>query len=130
MKIAKDKLALTYRIIIIIISFIALYLNFKFLSFKTGIVYFTYLSNIACLLYYTLLVTKTIMHKNREDKSHYILKGMMIMSLTLTMVVYNFILSKDNHIYSGHELECNLVHLVIPLLAIFDYIFFVDFKIR
>ena len=42
----KRKLALLYRIIIVIVSSIALFVNFKLMTFRLGILYFTNLSNL------------------------------------------------------------------------------------
>ena len=52
----KRKLALIYRIIIVIVSSIALFVNFKLMTFRLGILYFTNLSNLLCLLYFLVLV--------------------------------------------------------------------------
>ena len=49
---------------------------------------------------------------------------MVTMCITLTMVVYNFILAGDSGIFKNHMLECNLVHLVVPIMVILDYIMF------
>lgn len=126
MNITKDKFVLIYRIVLIIVSFISLYLNFQFIPFRIGILYFTYLSNIAGLLYFIVLVIRTIFKKDKDNDNewHYIVKGKVTMALTLTMFVYYLILAKGNTSYINHELECALVHLIVPLLVIFDYIFF------
>lgn len=120
----KQNIALIYRIIIIVVTSVALYLNFKLLTFKTGILYFTNFSNLLCLIYFTILVIMMILKKEKNDDLHYIVKGMVTMSITLTMFVYNFILSGDKGVFENHMLECNLVHIVVPLLVIFDYIIF------
>lgn len=120
----KKKIALAYRIIIIVITAIALFLNFKLLTFKTGILYFTNISNLLCLIYFIILVILMILNKEKNDKWHYIIKGMITMSITLTMFVYNFILVGEKGVFENHMLECNLVHVVVPLLVIFDYIIF------
>ena len=48
------------------------------------------------------------------------------MAITVTMFVYQILLSSSNGMgaFEGHMLECNLVHLVVPLLVILDYIVF------
>ena len=120
----KRKLALLYRIIIVIVSSIALFVNFKLMTFRLGILYFTNLSNLFCLLYFLVLVIEMILGKDKENSLHYIVKGMVTMCITLTMVVYNFILAGDSGIFKNHMLECNLVHLVVPIMVIFDYILF------
>ena len=123
MKSTKQTISLIYKSLIVIISFVALYLNFKFIKFKTAILYFTYLSNLAGFLYFLILVIRILMNKN-EGKYHYVFKSLVNINLTLTMVLYNLILAKNNPVYVGYELECYLVHLVVPLLVIFDYFIF------
>ena len=120
----KRGVALIYRIIIVIVTLIALYLNFKLLSFRMGILYFTNISNLLCLIYFLILVIMMILKKEKNDDLHYIVKGMVTMCITLTMFVYNFILVGDKSVFENHMLECNLVHVVVPLLVIFDYIIF------
>lgn len=120
----KQNIALIYRIIIIVVTSIALYLNFRLLTFKIGILYFTNFSNLLCLIYFTILVIMMILKKEKNDNLHYIIKGMVTMSITLTMFVYNFILTGEKGVFENHMLECNLVHIVVPLLVIFDYILF------
>lgn len=117
-------MALIYRIIIIIITIIALYLNFKLMSFRKGILYFTNLSNLLCLIYFIILVIQMLLKKEKNNNLHYIVKGMVTMSITLTMFVYNIVLSSNSFLFKNHMLECNLVHLIVPLLVIFDYIIF------
>ena len=122
----KEKIKLIYRIIIIIVTAIGLYLNFKFLTFEKGILYFTNLSNLLCLIYFTILVILMITKKLKRNNTYYIVKGMVTMAITLTMVVYNLLLSSSSaaSAFENHQLECNIVHIVVPLLVIFDYILF------
>ncbi len=120
----KRNFTLVYRIIIVLVTLVALYLNFKLLTFKTGILYFTNLSNLLCFVYFLVLVIMMILKKDKDDELHYIVKGMVTMAITLTMFVYNFVLASDSNAFHDHMLECNLVHLVVPLLVIFDYIIF------
>lgn len=122
----KEKIKLIYRLIIIIVSAVGLYLNFKFLTFEKGILYFTNLSNLLCLIYFTVLVILMLAKKNKDNDMHYIIKGMVTMAISLTMIVYNLLISSSSAaaIFENHQLECNLVHIVVPLLVIFDYILF------
>lgn len=48
----KEKISLIYKILIVVVSGIGLYLNFKLYSFKTAILYFTNLSNILVFVFY------------------------------------------------------------------------------
>lgn len=120
----KRNIALVYRVVIVVVSAIALFLNFKLFTFKIGILYFTNFSNLLCLLYFSALVICMILKKERNDDLHYIIKGMVTMAITLTMFLYYFILNSNAVAFKNHMLECNLVHLVVPLLVIFDYIIF------
>lgn len=124
----KEKIKLLYRIIIVIVTAIGLYLNFKFLTFEKGMLYFTNLSNLLCLIYFTVLVILMITKKARNSNAHYIIKGMVTVSVTLTMIVYNLLISSSSaaSIFENHQLECNIVHIIVPLLVIFDYLIFAE----
>lgn len=122
----KEKIKLIYRFIIVIVAAIAIYLNFKLLTFEKGILYFTNISNLLCLIYFSVLIILTLKNKDKKNDIYYIFKGMVTMAITLTMAVYNVILSSNSGMeaFEGHMLECNLVHLIVPLLVILDYIIF------
>lgn len=121
----KEKIKLLYRILLVIVATVALYLNFKFLGVK-GLLYFTNLSNLLCLIYFTILIVLTLLKKVNRNDNYYIIKGMVTMAITITMFMYNLVLSGDDGmgVFIGHQLECNMVHLVVPLMVIFDYIMF------
>ncbi len=122
----KDKLSLLFKIIIVVVSGVGLYLNFKLLSFQKSIIYFTIQSNLLCFIFFLTIVILTMTHKLKKGNLYYILKGMVTMAITITMFVYQLLLSSDGGMgaYTGHALECNFVHLYVPLLVIFDYIIF------
>lgn len=122
----KERLSLLFKIIIVLVSGIGLYLNFNLLSFKESIVYFTIQSNLLCFIYFLGLVLFTITKKIKKNDFYYISKGMVTMAITITFIVYWFVLVPEGGIeaYVGHELENNFVHLFTPLLVIFDYIIF------
>ena len=67
-----------------------------------------------------------ITRKLKKNDLYYILKGITTFAITVTMLVYQLVLSSGvgAEAYIGHELECNFVHLFTPLLIIFDYIIF------
>lgn len=120
----KQKISLIYKILIIIVSGIGLYLNFKLYSFKTAILYFTNLSNILVFIFYLVGLILFLTKKLKKNSVYYITKGMVTMAITITMFVYQIILSGSMDAFVGHELENNFVHLIVPLLVIFDYIIF------
>ena len=124
----KEIIKLIYRILIVIISAIGLYVNFKFLTFEKGILYFTNLSNLLCMIYFLVLVILMITNKVKRNDIYYIFKGMVTMGITLTMIVYNLLLANSNAagVFENHQLECIIVHIIVPLMVIFDYIIFAE----
>lgn len=122
----KRILSLLFKIVIVIMSGIGLYLNFKLLSFSKGIIYFTIQSNLLCFIFFAVITILDIIGKLKKNNWYYIVKGMVTMAITITMFVYQVLLSSSDGVgaYMGHMLECNFVHLYVPLLVIFDYILF------
>lgn len=120
----KEKISLIYKILIVVVSGIGLYLNFKLYSFKTAILYFTNLSNILVFLFYLVGLILYFTKKLKKNDIYYIIKGMITMAITITMFVYQIILSGSMNAFVGHEVENAFVHLIVPFLVIFDYIIF------
>lgn len=120
----KEKISLIYKILIVVVSGIGLYLNFKLYSFKTAILYFTNLSNILVFVFYLVGLILYFTKKLKKNDTYYIIKGMITMAITITMFVYQIILSGSMNTFVGHEVENSFVHLIVPFLVIFDYIIF------
>lgn len=122
----KKKISLFYKILIVIISGIGLYLNFRMSSFKENIIYFTIQSNLLCFLFYLIIVILNFTKKLKKNNIYYIFKGMVTMAITITMFVYQLLISTNGGIegYENNMLACNFVHLIVPLMVIFDYIIF------
>lgn len=120
----KNKLDLLFKIIIVIVSGIGLYLNFNLLTIRDSIIYFTIQSNLLCFLFYLIVVILMITKKLKKNDMYYISKGMVTTAITITMFVYWLLLSSGDGMeaYMGHDLENYFVHLFTPLLVIFDYI--------
>lgn len=122
----KDRISLIYKIIIVIVSGISVYLNINAFSLNDAILYYTVQSNIMCLVFFLTIVVLTLLKKLKKNQIYYIIKGTCTMSITVTMFIYVFILSKNSsmNVYNGHEIACNLAHVVVPLLVICDYLIF------
>ena len=121
----KNKLSLFYKILIVVVSSIALCLNFKVIPFKQNILYFTIQSNLLCFIFYLVIVILKMLKKEKKNNFYYIIKGMVTMAITITMVVFQMVIATNSlGIYENHLFECYLVHIVVPLLVIFDYIIF------
>jgi len=120
----KQKISLLYKILIIIICATGLYINIKIAPGKEMFLYFTILSNIACLFFYVTSLILYLLKKLKKNDLYYILKGTVTMAITLTFVVYQFFLSADNEFYQNHVIANYFVHLFTPLLVMSDYIIF------
>lgn len=125
MKNFESKFSLLYRIFITIIIGIGLYINFRFIPFHSGIVYFTLQSNILCFVFYLIYLLFVLFGVFRKNDNYYLFKGMVTSCITLTMIIYTLlVLIGDMHSYDGHLIECLFVHYVTPLLVIFDSLMF------
>ncbi len=114
------------QVSIIILGIIAIILNFLLFKDWRGIFYYTILSNIYVVAFY--LVTLILKKKNKLKKgpSYYNYKGLMLLSILCTMLVYNLVIGRTNNIYTGHFITCYSVHLLIPVLTLTECLFFED----
>lgn len=119
----KNKLSLLYKILIVIVSGIGIYLNILMAKEVQIIFYFTIISNIMCFIFYFVEVVLEIFKKTNHGRTFHLLKGGVIMCITLTLAIYQLVLANQG-IYDGHMLECNFVHFFTPLLIILDYVVF------
>lgn len=120
----KEKISLFYKILIIIVCAIGIYINVKAAPVKEILLYFTILSNIACLIFYSIIVILYMLKKLKKNNLYYIFKGMVTMAITLTFVVYQLFLSSDNEFYQNNVIANYFVHLITPLMVMFDYVLF------
>lgn len=119
----KLKIEWIFKLIIAVTSCIGVCLNFKLFTIKGALIYYTVQSNLLCFIFYFVILLLYILKKLKKNNMYYIFKGMVTMSVTITMIIYQFFLS-SNGTYAGHEFTSILVHLIVPLLTIFDYIIF------
>ena len=121
----KQKLSILYKFIIVVVSFIGIYLNFKIAEPSKMILYFTIISNIMVFLFYGISLILELLGKLKKGSKYYFIGGIVTLFITLTMCVYEIALS-DTAVYDGHLLECNFVHLFTPILTILDYFIFAE----
>ena len=123
----KKHIELIYKILIVIITGIGLYLNFDLFSFDGGIIYFTIQSSLLCFLFYLITVILIISNKLKKNNFYYIFKGVATMAITITMFVYQFLLAPNGvELYEHHFFTSEIVHLAIPILIILDYFLFAE----
>lgn len=121
----KNKMQIIYKIIIVIIGIFAVLHGFFYDNFKFDIetaYYFTYQSNILVIAYFILDIINLI---KKKETFYPRFKGAVTMSITVTFLVYHFLLSPAADKYEGSAYLRNLtVHYILPIMTIFDYIIF------
>ena len=121
----KEKLSLLYKIIIVIVCGFGIYLNFKAFTVGGAIIYYTVQSNVMCFIFYFVTIILKLTGKLKKNSNYYILKGMVTMAITVTMVVFQFVITDSGMTaYAGNELASIMAHIVVPLLVMSDYVIF------
>jgi len=97
----------------------------------SALFYFTVQSNILCMIMAGITLVYAIKKNKSKNGAYVFFKGMALVSILLTFFVYNFILKPFVNDQS-EPLYSILLHLVVPLMMLGDYLFFeekVNFKI-
>ncbi len=121
----KERLSFLFKLFILVVCGIGLYLNFKIGSLRM-LLYFTLLSNLMCFIFYLVTIILRLCNKLKKNNIYYIFKGMVTMAITLTMFGYWLLVasSGDFGIYINHMTSCIIVHLYTPILIMLDYLIF------
>ena len=122
-----NSISIIYKLIIIIIGSFAVFHgffydngNFKF-NIET-LYYFTYQSNMLVIIYFFL---DTINIIKKKETLYPRFKGAVTMSITVTFLVYHFLLSPTSEELKKLDYIRNLiVHYIVPIMTILDYIIF------
>lgn len=114
-------LKLIYRILLVLLGTYGLYLNMSYGNTFELLHYFTILSNILVVGFFIFLLF------NKKDYPK--LKGAITMSITVTFLIFHFMLRPTmfdmiNTSYSPYSISNLLVHYIVPIMTIFDWIFF------
>ena len=121
----KTNFSIVYKIIIIIIGALAVLHGFFYDNFKLDIetaYYFTYQSNILVITYFILDIINIL---NKKETFHPRFKGAVTTSITLTFLIYHFLLSPTAEDYKGIFYIRNIIlHYIVPIMTIFDYVIF------
>lgn len=115
----REKIEFFLKIIIVIVSALGLILNFHLFDNLSGLLYYTTLSNIFVFVFYLNSFNK----KRAKSNKYYILRGLMLLSILCTMIIYNVTLTDSDNIYAGHNIVCSIVHIIVPLLVLFECLF-------
>lgn len=121
----KNNFSIIYKIIIVVIGTFAVLHGFFYDNFKFDIetaYYFTYQSNILVIVYFILDIINLI---KKKETFYPRFKGSVTTAITVTFLVYHFLLSPTADKYEGLAYLRNLiVHYILPIMTIFDYIIF------
>ena len=117
--------SIIYKIIITIIGIFAVLNGFFYDNFQLDIetaYYFTYQSNILVIVYFILDIFNII---KKKETFYPRFKGAVTMSITVTFLVYHFLLSTTSGKLEGIDYIRNIIlHYIVPIMTIFDYIIF------
>lgn len=117
--------SIIYKIIITIIGTLAVFNGFFYDNFQLDIetaYYFTYQSNILVIVYFILDIFNII---KKKETFYPRFKGAVTMSITVTFLVYHFLLSTTSGKLEGIDYIRNIIlHYIVPIMTIFDYIIF------
>lgn len=128
----KKNISIIYKILIVIIGIYGLY-DSCFKPSKIGLLehfsYYTNLSNLLCIIFFIYYLIKYFTDKNIENSRYYaVSKGSVTLVITITTIVYNFALRPFMYDVDGvmnlHSIGNYIVHIVLPLMVIFDYLVF------
>lgn len=131
MYIKNKYVSLFYKIIIVIVGIYGLYKS-CFFTEKVGLLehfsYYTNISNLVCIIYFIIYIIKMFVNFNKKVVYNNTLKGTITMAIMITMLVFNFILrpfmTDMDGVMELNSLPNYIVHVIEPLLVIFDYILF------
>ncbi|MDR0558123.1 MAG: Pr6Pr family membrane protein [Treponema sp.] len=89
---------------------------------------FTIQSNLLCLAAAGVTLAREIAGRNPKGKAYIFFKGMVLTSILLTFFVYNFVLkphaTTQMHGGQGGSLRDTLIHVVVPLMTLADFLVF------
>ena len=116
------KLGIKFDVLICVISFIGIILNFILFKSLAGFLYFTIFSNLMCFIFYLYSIIKKIRTKDYLSPWYAKIKSLVLLSLICTFLIYNFFLVPTNEVvvYKGHFMISSFVHIITPLLVLAD----------
>lgn len=88
-----------------------------------------YTGKIVCIIFYIVYIIKILLNFNKENHYYYHnFKGATTLCITVTCLVYNFILrpfmTDMDGVMKLNSIGNYIVHLILPLMVILDYLFF------
>lgn len=95
-------------------------------SIQKILVYYTLQTNIFCLIAFIAFIIADLLNFKYINKYYYVIKGEMIISSFIMMIVYEIALSPRHfQMYRTSNKEADvLVHIITPIIVIIDYYIF------
>lgn len=120
-------ISIAYKLIIAVCGIIGIQMQLSSFTGSTNwgmLRFFTNLSNLACVLYFLAAAVWLITEK-RQYRTTFcpILKGIVTMSIVVTMLVAQFMLHNFN-MNGTMGTALTLLHCVVPLMTVFDWLLF------
>ena len=126
--IENKKVSIIYKALICIIGIVSLILNIGVFTsnpnYKT-LLMFTCLSNALCIVYF--LIDIIYLSKNyKKDNTTFLpsVKGIAMMSITITFLVAQFVLKMKLSFTSSYEISFLGLHYLVPIMTILDWLLF------
>lgn len=95
-------------------------------------VYYTNLSNYICMVFMFILLVKNIKKANRKEEDNFSeyapqFNFMCVIMITITCLVYNILLAKDNTVVSYFTSLSNLLlHVILPIMFVLNWVLFYE----
>jgi len=123
----KKTIRIIFNGIIILFVGLGVVIDVIELDTATALSAFTIQSNLLCLIAAAVTLALEIKKKDTKRKAYIFFKGMTLTSIFLTFIVYNFILKPlmgETNNTQSFMLADALLHTVVPLMMLGDFIFF------
>lgn len=124
--------SLIFKILIVLIGIYGLIDScFKStsVSLSENFSYYTNLSNLLCIIFFIFYIVKMLLNFTNEEHHYYKkMKGTVTLIITVTMLVYNFVLrpfmTDMDGVMNLNSIGNYIVHLILPIMVILDYFLF------
>lgn len=128
----KKYFSLIFKMLIVIIGIYGIFSSLKdspLVGMEEHLSYYTNLSNILCIIFFFYYFMRMLFNMKKETHQYNNnLKGAVTITILITFIVYNFILRPFMHNVDGvmkiNSIGNLIVHVVLPLMVIADYILF------
>ena len=114
------------------ISFIGVLASFGLFDFNWRwdfYIHFTNISNYLCIIFSIFELRYILINKETENTNYNtLLKFVLLLSIFLTFIIFNFLLAPNRSIKSYFKINSMTFHLFIPILFILDWFLFYKHK--